>query len=100
MKEAILSVIQYVIGMVAAFIIVIGIFLLISCIPETRYHYEYIDIDNNKGIARECSYKFVGHKSGGQGSPVCELYDGTIKQVKEYKAIYDGTYQPIDEYFG
>ena len=22
------------------------------------------------------------------------------EEVKEYKAIYDGTYQPIDEYFG
>ena len=28
-----------------------------------------------------------------------ELEDGTIKQVKEYKYIYDGKYIPIKEIF-
>lgn len=67
------------------------------CFPQEKYHYEYIDLDNNKGIALECSYKFKGYKRGGQGSPICELDDGSIKQVKEYKHIYDGQYIPIKE---
>lgn len=73
--------------------------LLFACIPREKYHYEYTDLDNNIGIAIECSYKFNEGKSGGQGSPVCELKDGTIKQVKEYKMIYDGSYVPIKEIF-
>ena len=73
--------------------------LLCLCFPQNKYHYEYIDLDNNNGIAKECSYKFKEYKSGGQGSIVCELEDGTIKQVKEYKYIYDGKYIPIKEIF-
>ena len=69
------------------------------CFPQTKYHYEYLDLDNNNGIAKECSYKFEEYKSDGQGSTVCELEDGTIKQVKEYKYIYDGKYIPIKEIF-
>ena len=59
--------------------------------PQAFYilggYYEYIDLDNDKGKARYCSYKFEHIKAGGQGSPVCELYDGTIIQVKQYKYI-------------
>lgn len=73
--------------------------LLCMCFPQNKYHYEYVDLDNNNGVAKECSYKFEKYKSGGQGSPVCELEDGTIKQVKEYKYIYDGKYIPIKEIF-
>lgn len=73
--------------------------LIISCFPETQYHYEYVDLDNNKGVAKECSYKFEEVFRGGQGSPVCELEDGTIKQAKEYKYIYDGKVIPIKEIF-
>ena len=73
--------------------------LLCLCFPQNKYHYEYLDLDNNNGIAKECSYKFEEYKSGGQGSTVCELEDGTIKQVKEYKYIYDGKYIPIKEIF-
>ena len=57
----------------------------------TETYYEYIDLDNNKGVAKYCSYKFkeryiiLGGGSGGQGSPICELEDGTILQVKQYK---------------
>lgn len=65
--------------------------------PTIKYHYEYVDLDNNKGIAKECSYKFKEGRAGGQGSPVCELEDGTVRQVKEYKYIYDGEYKPIDD---
>lgn len=81
------------------FICLIILGLIISCFPQTQYHYEYIDLDNNKGIAKECSYKFEEYKRGGQGSPVCELEDGTIKQVKEYKYIYDGKVVPIKGIF-
>ena len=73
--------------------------LLCMCFPQTKFHYEYLDLDNNNGIAKECSYKFKEYKSGGQGSTVYELEDGTIKQVKEYKYIYDGKYIPIKEIF-
>ncbi len=85
--------------MFLAFICLIILGLIISCSPQTQYHYEYIDLDNNKDVAKECSYKFEGYKRGGQGSPVCELEDGTIKQVKEYKYIYDGKVVPIKEIF-
>lgn len=81
------------------FICLIILGLIISCFPQTQYHYEYIDLDNNKGVAKECSYKFEGYKRGGQGSPVCELENGTVKQVKEYKYIYDGKIVPIKEIF-
>ena len=81
------------------FIGFIVFFLLLMTIPQPKYHYEYIDLDNNKGIAKECSYKFKEGKAGGQGSPVCTLADGTVKQVKEYKYIYEGEYKPIDEIF-
>ena len=73
--------------------------LLCMCFPQNKYHYEYIDLDNNNGIAKDCSYKFEEYKRGGQGRTVCELEDGTIKQVKEYKYIYDGKYIPIKEIF-
>ncbi len=85
--------------MFLAFICLIILGLIISCFPQTKYHYEYIDLDNNKGIAKECSYKFEEMRRGGQGGPVCELANGTIKQVKEYKYIYDGEYIPIKEIF-
>lgn len=80
-----------------SFIIIIIIFVSILSIPQNKYHYEYIDLDNNKGIAKECSYKFYSNRVGGQGSPVCELTDGTIKQVKEYKCIYEERIVPIKE---
>ena len=80
-------------------IIFIILSLVFMCFPQTKYHYEYIDLDNNSGVAKECSYKFKEYKSGGQGNPVCELEDGTIKQVKEYKYIYDDKYIPIKETF-
>ena len=86
--------------MFLGFICLIILGLIISCFPQTQYHYEYTDLDNNKGVAKNCSYKFEGYKRGGQGSPVCELDDGTVKQVKEYKYIFDGKYVPIKEMIG
>jgi hypothetical protein len=86
------------IGVFALGFIVLFIIATIALyIPQAKYHYEYIDLDNNSGIAEECSYKFESGFKGGQGSPVCILEDGTVKQVKEYKPIYDGKYRPIDE---
>lgn len=82
-----------------AFIGFIILILLMMCVPQEKYHYEYIDLDNNKGTAEECSYKFEEYRSGGQGSPVCVLYDGTVKQVKEYKWIYDDKVIPIRDLF-
>ena len=85
--------------MFLALIVFIVISLIFMCFPQTQYHYEYIDLDDNKSIAKECSYKFEEIYRGGQGSSVCELEDGTIKQVKEYKYIYDGKVVPIKEIF-
>jgi hypothetical protein len=73
--------------------------LIYMCFSQNKYHYEFIDLDNNSGVAKECSYESKTYRSGGQGSPVCELEDGTVKQVKEYKYIYDGEYIPIKEIF-
>lgn len=88
------------IGTIILGCIVFVIFVLIyMCFPQNKYHYEFVDLDNNSGVAKECSYKFDDYKRGGQGSPVCELEDGTIKQVKEYKYVYDGEYIPIKEIF-
>lgn len=84
-----------ILGCIASVILV----LIWMCFPQNKYHYEYVDLDNNSGIAKKCSYKFTDYTRGGQGSPVCELEDGTIKQVKEYKYIYDGEYIPIKEIF-
>lgn len=83
--------------LILGFIGFIILCLIILCIPQTKYHYEYIDLDNNNGIAKECSYRFNNTFSGGQGSPICELEDETIKQVKEYKYIFDGKEVPIKE---
>ena len=80
-------------------IVFVMVVLINMCSPQNKYHYEFIDLDNNSGVAKECSYKFKTSRSGGQGSPVCELEDGTIKQVKEYKYVYDGEYIPIKEIF-
>ena len=82
------------------FIAFIIIGLICMCFPQNKYHYKYVDLDNNNGVAKECSYKFEKYAKGGQGSQVCELEDGTIKQVKEYKCIFDGTVRPIKEIIG
>ncbi len=86
----------YLLGLVVLAILA----LLLLCMPEEVYHYEYIDLDNVKGTAKDCSYKFKNSNKGGQGSPVCELSDGTVKQVKEYKYIYEKTIVPIKEIIG
>lgn len=62
------------------------IFIIALNQPTYSYHYEYVDLDNNKGVAVRCSYMST-HYTAGQGSPVCELQNGTVKLVKEYKLI-------------
>ena len=94
-----ITILKYLGEIILGCIIFVIFVLIYMCFPENKYHYEYIDLDNNKGIAKECSYKFEEAYRGGQGSPVCKLEDGTIKQVKEYKYIYDGKVVPIKEIF-
>lgn len=73
------------------FVIIFFIFVILSvifCFSNVEINtYEYIDLDGNKGLAKECSYKFKENYSGGQGSPVCILEDETVIQVKQYKLI-------------
>lgn len=68
------------------FIVIIFAVIFVFITVEVNI-YEYIDLDGNKGTAKECSYEFQGYYSGGQGSPVCVLEDGTVIQVKQYKLI-------------
>ncbi len=48
---------------------------------KTKTIYNYVDWNDNEGIAKECSYD----SRGGQGAMVCVLEDNTVIQVKEYK---------------
>lgn len=57
-----------------------------ECINYKMY-YTYVDLDNNEGIAYECEYTDKSYKSGGMGTPICKLEDGTIIAVKQYKFI-------------
>lgn len=73
------------------FILIIGmiIFIIILCIIGYTYdknyihYYKYIDLDNNEGIATTCQFS----NNKGQGSPICQLEDGTILSVKSYRYI-------------
>ena len=58
-----------------------------ECSHKTQPVYEFIDMDNKTGIAKECSYKFKTYRSGGQGSPVCITFDNTTIMVKQYKIL-------------
>ena len=49
------------------------------------YTYEYKAYDNNTGLSNKCSYR--SDSWNGQGAMVCELEDGTIVQVMQYKKI-------------
>jgi hypothetical protein len=73
------------------FIVVIPAFFIliygISMYEDNHYnkYYTYVDLDNNEGIAYECKYTDKAYKSGGMGTPICKLEDGTILSVKSYK---------------
>lgn len=60
-------------------IYVIFSFILVLKQPKYRQYYEYVDFDNNTGVASECSYS--------NGNLICKLEDGTIKLVKECKLV-------------
>ena len=62
--------------------------IIISLIYENtnyRKYYTYVDLDNNEGVACDCKYTDKSYKSGGMGTPICKLEDGTILSVKSYK---------------
>lgn len=66
---------------IVVFFILTSICIIIHvAFPEEPInHYEYIDLADNKGIAKVCeSYK---------GGLFCKLEDETVVQVKQYKAI-------------
>ena len=85
------------------FTIFIGCFIVFILIfvgmfsPSIKSYYEYVDFDNNRGIAEQCFYKSRKGLDGGQGSPICRLEDDTIKLVKEYKYIEEKGLSPIEE---
>lgn len=60
-------------------IYVIFSFILVLKQPKYRQYYEYVDLDNNIGVASECSSY--------NGNLVCKLEDSTIKLVKECKLV-------------
>lgn len=60
-------------------IYVIFSFILVLKQPKYKQYYEYVDLDNNTGVASECSSY--------SGNLVCKLEDGTIKLVKECKLV-------------
>ena len=74
-------------------LIILCVFFIICALIGSqyapKYQYEYIDIDNNKGFAKACQFtdKSNLHRSGGQGTPICQLKDGTIIVVKQYKKV-------------
>ena len=55
------------------------IFAIVTIVNE-NCHYEYIDVDNNVGVAKYCNSQYDFE---------CTLEDGTIKLVKEYKKVCD-----------
>lgn len=64
------------------------LFVFIICIIRIEVSsYEYVDLDDNKGLAKKCFFETYRYHAGGQGSPVCILEDGTVIQVKQYKLI-------------
>lgn len=53
--------------------------VFVVCFSEHNGTYKYTDLDNNTGVAIDCSYY--------RTAPICKLEDGTIIQVKNYKRI-------------
>lgn len=76
--------------MIICMFIVFPAIVIIAKIYESnnyKMYYTYVDLDNNEGIAYECEYTDKQYKSGGMGTPICKLEDGTIIMVKQYKFI-------------
>lgn len=74
---------------ICMFIIFPAIVIMAKIYESNNYkmYYTYVDLDNNEGIAYECEYTDKSYKSGGMGTPICKLEDGTIIAVKQYKFI-------------
>lgn len=71
-------------------LLVLSIYGIISWYKYDATHmrqYQYIDLDNKEGIAIDCTFTDKSIHSGGMGTPICRLEDGTIIQVKQYKYI-------------
>lgn len=80
---------QIVIPIILIFIFV-GITIagvIVNIYEDIHYkkYYTYVDLDNNEGIAYDCKYTDKSYRSGGMGTPICKLNDGTIISVKSYK---------------
>lgn len=74
--------------LIICIVIVFPTIIIIGTIYDDNHYkkyYTYVDLDNNEGIAYECKYTDKSYKSGGMGSPICKLEDGTILSVKSYK---------------
>lgn len=67
------------IGKLLFVIYVIFSFILVLKQPKYEQYYEYVDLDNNTGVASKCSSY--------SGNLVCKLEDDTIKLVKECKLV-------------
>lgn len=74
---------------ICMFVIFPAIVIIAKIYENNNYkmYYTYVDLDNNEGIAYECKYTDKSYKSGGMGTPICKLEDGTIIVVKQYKFI-------------
>lgn len=84
--------------MIICMFIVFPAIVIIAKIYESnnyKMYYTYVDLDNNEGIAYECKYTDKSYKSGGMGTPICKLEDGTIIAVKQYKFIKDKIYKNL-----
>ena len=70
---------------ICVFIVFPVVLIIANICEDNKYqmYYTYVDLDNNKGIAYKCKYT----NNGGMGTPICELEDGTIIAVKQYKFI-------------
>lgn len=70
-------------------LITVSIIYLVVTSNNNISYYKYVDLDNNEGIAKHCQFSDNSARthSGGQGMPICELDDGTIIAVKQYKFI-------------
>ena len=61
-------------------VLVLSLFILTGCSIEIKgSSYEYVDLNNNKGNAKDCWSNY--------GNLSCDLYDGTRIKVMSYKRI-------------
>lgn len=68
-------------AVITLFVIALTIIKLLPLHPKEKY-YEYIDFQDEWGIATKCFYK---SNDGQIGTPICITKDGTVILVKLYK---------------